>query len=461
MSSNLSLQAASVVMTPATWRSHSALALPLAAQQIGLQLMGMVDVAMLGHYHPDALAGAGVANSLVFSVSCVGMGVMMGLDSIVPAAIGRGDVHHAHRSFRAALRLGVWVGLAATLLTLISPLLLLLTRVDANVANEAKIFVFARSFGVLPFMLQVAMRSYLSAFGNTRPLLWATILGNLLNLLLDWILIYGDDSLRSLGLPAIGLPPMGVLGAAIATSCVQVLTLLVYWRSARVLLANARTAVESPAANDIREVLKYGIPVGGHMLAEVGVFALAGVLAANISTPAAGAHNVAITLASFSFSIAVGIGAATSTQVGQAFGAKSYLPTGSVRRAARIGLAVGGVVMSLFALIFVIFPLPLARLFSADPAVIATTVGLMHIAAIFQISDGAQAIAAGALRGIGDTKATFVANVIGHYAVGLAVSLILAFGFGMGVVGLWWGLSAGLTATAIALLLRFWRKTSR
>ena len=437
-------QAAATIALPTTgWRAHTALAVPLATQQVGLQLMGAVDVAMLGHYSADALAGAGVANALIFTITCVGMGVMMGMDSIAPKAIGEGDPMTAHRSLFGATRLALWVGLGCMIAVIASPQLLALTHVDEGVAREARVFVYARAIGVVPFLLSVALRCYLAAFGRTRALLLATIAGNLVNALLDYFLIYGVDSL--------GLPPLGVLGAAIATSSVQIVTLLVYVGAARKLLATATARVVATTA-DVRAIAAFGIPIGGQMLAEVGVFALAGVLAANISGVAAGAHNVAITLASFSFSLAIGIGAATSTQVGYAFGAGNPL---GVRRAGKIGLTLGGVVMAVCALVFVVVPEPLVALFTNDSAVRAATIPLLRIAAIFQLSDGAQAIVGGALRGLGDTRATLIANLIGHYGVGLGVALTLAFGFDLGVAGLWWGLSAGLTVTAIALYIRF------
>ena len=169
-------------------------------------------------------------------------------------------------------------------------------------------------------------------------------------------------------------------------------------------------------------------------------------------------RNLCAAFASFSFSLAIGIGAATSTQVGYAFGASNPL---GVRRAGNIGLTLGGVVMAVCALVFVVVPEPLVALFTDDSAVRAATIPLLRIAAIFQLSDGAQAIVGGALRGLGDTRATLIANLIGHYGVGLGVALTLAFGFDLGVAGLWWGLSAGLTVTAVALYIRFVNTTNR
>jgi MATE family multidrug resistance protein len=421
-----------------------ALAIPLAAQQVGLQLMGVVDTALLGRYDADAMAGAGVANGLIFAITCVGMGVVMGLDTL-----------RARRLFVDGTRVAIAVGLPLTLLVLLCPLVLAPVGVDPDVAYEARIYIYARAFGVVPFLLQTAQRSFLSAHGRTRPLIIAVIAGNVVNAVGDWIFIYGDRGLRDLGLPAIGLPPMGVIGAALTTSTVQILTLVVYAIAARALLADAPPP--APGSTQ-RRIIALGTPIGLQLLAEVGVFCLAGILAATMGKAPAAAHQVAINLASFTFSVAVGIGAAAAVRVGHAIGAGDHH---GARTSGLAALGLGGAVMSTSAVGFIVFAEPLARLFTDDPGVIAASVPLLRIAAVFQLSDGAQAIGAGALRGAGDTRATFIANLIGHYAVGLGISLVCGFALGMGAPGLWWGLSAGLTGTAVVLIARFLRLTSR
>jgi multidrug resistance protein, MATE family len=427
-------------------RAQLALAVPLAMQQVGLQLMGAVDAAMLGRWDQSALAGAGVANGLVFTITCIGMGIVMGLDALVPQALGAGERDNARALLRGGLRVALIVGLPATLLVLASPLALGAFGVDENVAYQAKIFVWARAFGVAPFMLQVALRAYLSAHGKTRPLIVAVIAGNLINFALDYLLIFG--------VPSLGIPEMGVIGAAAATSAVQIANLVFYAFAVRALHRGEPPL--APAPGSVRKIFQLGTPIGLQLLAEVGMFALAGVLAATLGPTPAAAHSVAIQLASFTFSMAVGIGAATSVRVGRAVGAG--IP-GGARRAGTVGLGLGFAIMTSSALVFLAMPGPLARLFTEDETVIAAAIPLLQIAAVFQISDGAQAVAGSALRGAGDTRALFVANLVGHYTVGIGVSLILGFGVGLGAPGLWWGLSAGLTATAVLLIIRFWRVT--
>jgi MATE family multidrug resistance protein len=330
-----------------------------------------------------------------------------------------------------------------------SPLVLDAASVDPDVAHEARVYVIARSIGVVPFLACVALRSYLAAVDVTRPLLLAVIAGNVLNAALDVALIYGVH--------ALGIPPLGVIGAACATSAVQLLQLGVYLYAVRAV--DAGEPRHAPATRaDLRTIARFGAPVGLQLFAEVGIFGVATVLAAHLGKLPAAAHSIALNLSSFTFSVAVGVGSATTVRVGHAIGAGDRA---LARRRGVVGLGIGLSVMATFALVFLGLPDVLAGIFSDDAAVIAATVPLLQIAALFQLSDGTQAIAAGALRGVGDTRATFVANLVGHYAIGLPISLALAFGASRGAPGLWWGLSAGLTATAIALAVRFFVKTRR
>jgi multidrug resistance protein, MATE family len=418
------------------------LAIPLVAQQLGAQLMGTVDAALLGRWSDTALAAAGVGNNLLFAITSIGLGIVLGLDSVVPRAVGAGRGDDARRYLDAGLRLAVIVGAIAMLVVLVSPLVLRLTDVDPEVAAEARRYVHLRALGVVPFLLSIAYRSYLAAHGVTRPLVISVIAGNVINAALDLALIFGVD--------AIGLPALGTIGAALATIAVQLAICAIYASAAR-RLAGGRP--RPPATRrDLREVLRHGGPVGGQLFAEVGIFGVATVLAAHLGTQPAAAHAIALNLASFTFSVAVGIGSATSVRVGLAVGAGD---TALARRRGLLGLGLGLGVMAAFAAVFVAVPGVVASGLTDDAAVIAAAVPLLQIAALFQLSDGVQAIAAGALRGLGRTRATLTGNLLGHYAIGLPISLGLAFTAGLGAPGLWWGLSAGLTATAGYLLAHF------
>ncbi|MBS1120511.1 MAG: Multi antimicrobial extrusion protein [Deltaproteobacteria bacterium] len=420
------------------WR----LAFPLAAQQVGFQLMGTVDAALLGHYSDTSLAASGVGNNLLFAISSIGLGVVLGLDTVIPQAIGGGRLADARRYLAGGLRLAVLVGIACSLVVFASPLVLGLADVPADVAAEARTYVYLRALGIVPFLLSVALRSYLAARDVTRPLLVAVIVGNIANAVLDLALIFGIE--------AIGLPPLGVFGAGLATLTVQLVIVVVYFASVRALDDHAPRP--RPTRADIATIARYGGPIGGQLFAEVGIFGVATVLAAHLGTRSAAAHAIALNLSSFTFAVAVGLGSATSVRVGHAVGTGD-LPL--ARQRGLQGIAIGFGAMAMFALAFLVLPQPIAHLFTDDPAVIGAIVPLLQIVALFQLSDGAQAIGAGALRGLGDTRSTLVANLVGHYGVGLPISLVLTFTIGMGAPGLWWGLSAGLTVTAGYVVVRF------
>jgi MATE family multidrug resistance protein len=198
------------------------------------------------------------------------------------------------------------------------------------------------------------------------------------------------------------------------------------------------------------------MPIGLHMGAEVGVFALVAVLAGRLGTLHLAAHQLVINIASFSFTVAVGVAAAGSVRVGNAIGARNAEGTRIAGNAAFIG---GIVVMGISAAVFALAPAPLAHLFTNQPAVIAASIPLMMVAAVFQLSDGVQAVGAGVLRGAGDTRYTFWANLLGHWAIGLPLALWLGFARGLGIVGLWWGLCVGLTIVAVLLFVRFERRS--
>lgn len=424
-------------------RQQLQLAIPLAAQQLGFQLMGTVDMVLLGHHAKASLAAAGLGNNLLFAVTSIGMGIVMGLDTVVPQAIGGGRTADARRLLDAGIRLAVVVGLVASVVVLAAPLVLLATDVPPEVVRETWYYVLVRAFGIVPFLLSIALRSYLAAHNVTRPLLVAVLVGNIVNVGLSAILVFGLGP----------IPPLGVVGAAIGTVIVNVAIASIYFAAVRALDDSPRPR---GTRDDLRAIVRYGGPVGGQLFAEVGIFGVSTVLAAHLGTVAAASHSVALTLGSFTFAVAVGIAASTSVRVGHAIGAGDRA---LARKRGGYGMLIGLCTMGLFALAFVTLPGPIASIFTDERDVIAATVPLLYIAAVFQLSDGAQAIGAGALRGLGDTRATLVGNLAGHYAVGLPIMLGLAFGAGLGTPGLWWGLSAGLTATGAYLIVRFFAGT--
>lgn len=416
-----------------------ALALPLALAQAGQALMGLVDTAVVGRLNETAQAAAGLGNSLTFTIMFFGMGVMMALDPLVSQAVGARRPADARTHYWT----GVWLALATSVVLLV-PLLLMgpvlrLVGVAPAIADGALTYIDVRLPGVAGQMLFVGARSYLQGVGRTRAIVVAMVLANVLNLGLDVLLVFGAGP----------IPALGIAGAGIVTTVCTWFQFLVMVPALGPRLEGVRRA---PDVQALWRAARLGLPVGLHLLAEGGVFGLAGLLAARLGASSSAAHQVALTWASLTFCVAVGIGSAGSVRVGWGVGARD-LP--AARRSGLVAFASGAAFMSATALMFVLVPEPLARLLSPNDGVVAVAASLFTVTAVFQVSDGVQGVGAGVLRGYADTRFTFIANLIGHWLIGLPLSWWLGVRGSYGVVGLWWGLSAGLSVVAVAVFLRF------
>lgn len=441
---------------PAELKALVRLAAPLAAAQAGNQLMGLVDVAVLGRLGARELAGSGLANAVFFAFSIMGMGMVMGVDPLIAQALGAGDRMRARR----LLWQGVWLALGvAGLLTLILAIAsqtLPLIGSKPELIEPAKIYLLVRMTSMVPFLLFFVARAYLQALGRTRPLIVAMVAANLFNIAADITLVFGGSVLPAWAGPLRSIPALGVAGAALATVGCTILQLtIVAWA---VFDEPELAGVDHrPRTADITLAARVGWPVSLQMGAEVGIFALVAVLASRLGTTELAAHQTVIGLASFTFTVALGVAAAGSVRVGMGVGARNALAT---RVAGHAAFAGGVAFMAVSALAFAFFPRAIIRIVTNQESVIVAAIPLMVVAAVFQLSDGVQAVGAGVLRGAGDTKYAFYANVVGHWCVGLPIALLLGFKGGLGIAGLWWGLCAGLTVVAILLFVRF-EKLSR
>lgn len=439
------------------FRELMRLAIPMAIAQGGQALMGLVDTLVVGRAGTEALAAVGLANGLFFGVSGLGIGLMMGFDPLMSQAFGAQNLARA----RALLWQGGWLALFAGVVLggvlLVAPELLPLAKVEPEVVSQTRAYLIWRAPSLIPMLAFLTVRGYLQSTAVTRPLVVATVVANIFNLGADILLVFGGGVLPE-GFGVLRrIPAMGVEGAAIATFLCTLLQLGIIVVAVRAIASPGPRPVRRPVWTDLAQATRVGLPIGLHLLAEIGVFSLAGVLAAGVNSASVGAHQIAISFASLSFTIALGIGNAGSVRVGWAVGAHN---TPQARMSGFVAFVSGAGFMSLSALVFALFPGPLARLAGAPPEVFPLVVPLLMVSAVFQVFDGVQGVGAGVLRGAGETRFTFLANVVGHYAIGLPLSLLLGFWAKMGVVGIWWGLCAGLIAVAIALVWRFHRLSS-
>jgi MATE family multidrug resistance protein len=425
-------------------RSLLRLAAPLAAAQAGTQIMGLVDLAVLGRLGARELGAAGLGNAIFFAISILGIGLTFGVDPMISQAFGAGDPVRA----RHVMWQGVWLALGVTaVLTiplLFAPMLLPLFDVEVSLRPIASQFLLVRTASLAPMLLFFVVRAYLQSQHITRPMVMAMLIGNVFNFFSDLVLVFGWGP----------FPRMGANGAALSTDLGAVLQLvIVVWTVKSIHLPpHDAGALHHPKWPEIRQSIRIGLPIGIQMAAEIGVFVLVGLLAGHLGAIDLAAHQLVLGLASLTFTIALGVASAGAVRVGLAVGARDQART----RTAGFAAITGGIgIMLAGAATFAIFPRAVASLVTNQRAVITAAVPVLLVAAVFQLSDGLQAIGAGILRGAGDTTFPLVSNLVGHWLVGLPIALYLGFHRDMGIVGLWWGLCAGLTAVAILLLFRF------
>lgn len=421
------------------------LALPLVLTNLGNMLLSLVDVAIIGRLGAVEIAAAGLGNAIFFLFAIFGMGLLFGLDPLIAQALGAGE----RREARRLLWQGMWIsGLVTVPLTL--GVLAISTQlhrfgVEPAVEDATRTYLYARLPSLLPFLALMGVRSYLQAHGHGLVLFVAVVIANLANVPVALAL--------SFGAPSIGIPVLGIAGAGLATAIATAIQLAVACVPLRWIAvpggARPLRALDGALA---ARVWSIGRAIGAQFVIEAGSFSIVTFLVGRLGTHTLGGHQVALTLVSVTFQLALGIGAATSVRVGRAIGRGDPEAT---RRAGIVGIAAGGTAMILGAMVLFARPDRLASLLAADPQVIAAAAPLIVVAACFQISDGVQTIAQGALRGAGDTRWPLVINLIGHYALGLPIGIALARH--LGARGLWWGLALGLSVVAIAMTVRFVR----
>ncbi len=429
--------------TRAELRALLTLAVPVVVVQVGMMFMGVVDTLMVGHVSAAALAAVALGNLYFFAVAIFGMGVLMGLDPIIAQAVGAHDDAAISRGVQRGMLLAAMLSLPAMVLLWPAGHVFRWLEQPAEVVPLAGTYARLVIPGVLPFLGFAVLRQTLQAMGRMRAIVVTIVAANLLNVLLNWVLVFGH----------LGAPPLGVAGSSIATTTSR-------WTMALVLLGLSWPLLrrhllpilpETLQLKPLGRMLRLGAPIGIQFELEYGAFGLTGILMGRLGTTQMAGHQVALNLASLTYMVPLGVSAAAAVLVGQAVGRGD--PQGT-RRHARTALMVGAAFMLVTGATFLTIPGTLAGLYTNAPGVLLVAGTLLPLAGIFQVFDGIQVVASGVLRGLGDTRSPMIINIIGFWIVGIPAGLVLCFSMEMGASGLWWGLVLGLAAVAVILLGR-------
>ncbi len=443
------------------WRGEvaamAALAGPIVLTQLTQMGIVLTDMAIIGRLGSEALASAALVGAVFGAFMFFAMGLLVPTSSLASQALGEQDYDRLARVIRQGLLLAIGFSLlAAFALGYIEPLMLLLGQ-DPAIAAKAAEYMSALRWTILPLMVAQVLRNFLSVLGQPKWSLVFMVGAFLLNLVLDLALILG----------MFGAPRLEVFGAGLASFLGTAITAVLFWIFCAFKQPFAgywrRGGAWWPDWSMLSRQLRLGLPIGIAHLSEVGMFAIAVIIIGWYGSAQLAAHQIAINIASMTFMVPFGLAQAATVRVGHAFGRRD---AESARRSGwtAVSLAVG--FMALMGLVFWLTPRALVGLFldldAADtPAVIAHAASFLAVAAIFQIADGAQVVGAAALRGMNDTKVPMVFSLFGYWACGLGLSLVLGVALDLEGVGVWFGLAAGLTAVAAAMLLRFRTQVAR
>jgi MATE family multidrug resistance protein len=432
-------------------RASLALAWPLIIAQLAQNLLHTTDVVLLGWLGPQYLAAGTLATAYLMPFQLSGVGIVAAVAPLVAQARGRGDT----KAVRRIVRQGFWATIAIA--TLLVPVLLAIGPVYRALGQDPQATALAESYMQVGFWMlypvlgTMVLRSFLSAFDATRVILVVTIIGVIANALIAWVLIFGQ----------FGFPRLELRGAAIATGLVSLLMFLAMLgyvvTHRRLKRFHVLARFLKPDWARFREILRVGLPIGLTVAAEVGLFSIAAILMGRLGTNEVAAHAVALQIAATAFMVPLGLGMAATVRVGLASGRGD---AHGVRLAGWTNLALGVGFMGMTAILFLVAPHALVGIFldGSDPAnatalMLAAT--YLGIAGIFQLADGAQVVAAHALRGLSDTRMPMLLAIFGYWFVGLPTAFVLGFVFDLRGVGVWSGLAVGLAFVAVLLVGRF------
>jgi len=422
------------------------LAYPVMLSQLGQVMVGVADNIMVGRLGAVPLAAASLANSIFFVILMFGIGISMAVTPMVAAADGEGKTGKIGRLLNHGFVINTVASIFLFLLILaISPGLKLINQ-PQEVVVLAIPYLLIITFSLLPFMFFQTYKQFIEGLSQTKQAMFITVVFNLLNIGLNWLLIYGNW----------GFPTLGLNGAGWATLISRILmawALYLYVSKSKRYKKYIRGIhFKQLRLSIIKKMLGIGIPTGMQFIFEVGAFSTAAIMMGWIGVNALAAHQIAINLASISYMMASGLSAAAMVRIGNQLGKRN------ISKLREVGFSIFGMVavfMSVFAIIFLLLKNYLPLLYIDDRQVVEMAASLLIIAGIFQIFDGLQVVALGTLRGLSDVKIPTLVTLLAYWVVGLPLGYYLAFTLHWNELGIWIGLLIGLTITAIMLVYRF------
>ncbi|MES2541384.1 MAG: MATE family efflux transporter [Pseudomonadota bacterium] len=434
-------------------RETLVLGLPLVGSHLAQMALHVTDTVMVGWYGVVSLAAVVLGASSFFIVFVLGSGFAKAVMPMVAAALGRDDETRVRRD----TRMGIWLSIAYGLVVYpvfwwSEPILLALGQ-DSEVSAIASDYMRIAGLGMVPALVVTVLQSYLSALHRTQVVLWVTLVAVLLNIGVNWALIFGNW----------GFPELGARGAAIATVTVQVMSLIILALYAHLLPELRRFHLFQrfwrPDWHAMRQVFNLGLPIGLTGLAEGGLFQASALMMGWIGTVELAAHGIALEVAALTFMLHVGLSSAATIRIARFDGQGDRV---ALRRAAKVAVVISfGVALASVAL-FLSAARPIVALFldlskPESETILAYGTVLLGLAALFQLADGMQVMALGLLRGVQDTRVPMWLAAVSYWLIGIPCSYVLAFPLGYGGVGLWLGLVVGLICAAASLMWRFWR----
>jgi MATE family multidrug resistance protein len=422
------------------------LAYPVIIGQLGLIMMGVVDSIMVGELGAVPLAAASLSNSLIFIVLIIAIGNSIAVTPLVAILVGAKKSDECGVYFRQSLLVNLVMGFLVFLIILVGVNYLHLLGQSFSVQQKAKSYMIIIGLSIFPLMIFQTYKQFIEGLSIMRPAMIITLAANLINVFANWVLIFGK-----LGFPRLELDGAG--WATFLSRLFMAISLMIFvMYNKRFRIYEVSFHFRSLNFHVIRRILSVGLPSGFQYFFEVGAFSFAVIMIGWIGANELAAHQIAISLASVSFMGVLGISQAGGILVGNAVGEQSVQ---LVRKSGFTAIALGMIWMSVSGIIFILFRNHLPFIFIRDEAVIRIASQLLIIAALFQLSDGIQAVGIGILRGLTDVKGPTVITFVAYWIISLPIGYLLAFQFGYGVIGVWIGLLIGLTCSAIMLTLRF------